>query len=130
MSLTLEDVIRYLESLSSEELGKLADEVLARVGAPPIAPPVPASRYVSTMGAVIEPPEMGIPTFDVVLRDYGPAKLAVIRAVRRVLPQLSLEAAKKLVESAPVVLCEGVPRGEAAVIMEALLEAGAVVSWG
>lgn len=126
MSLTHEDVIRYLESLSGEELSKLADEVLARVGAPPIAAPLPPEP-VSTMG-VPWPPEMGYPAFEVVLRDYGADKLAVIVALRRALgPDLGLDAAKKLVESAPVVVREAVDRREADAIAEELRRAGAVV---
>jgi large subunit ribosomal protein L7/L12 len=128
VSLTHEDVIRYLESLSSEELGKLADEVLARVGAPPIAPPVRLERYDSTMGVPIEPPHMGIPSFDVVLRDHGPDKLAVIRALRKALgPDWPLATVKNLVESAPVMVREAVSRDEAHALARALTEAGAVV---
>jgi large subunit ribosomal protein L7/L12 len=125
-SLTHDDVIRYLESLPSEELGKLADEVLARVGAPPIAPPVRPERYDSTMGEDLS--RRGLPSSDVVLRDYGPNKLAVIRAVRNVLgPHLGLDDAKRLVESAPVKLREGLWPEEAQEIAEELRGAGAVV---
>jgi large subunit ribosomal protein L7/L12 len=128
VSLTREDVIRYLESLSGEELGKLADEVLARVGAPPIAPPIAPpvlpSSFKRTTGVAI----MGSPTFDVFLRSFGADKLAVIRAVRRVLgPHLGLDEAKKLVESAPVRLREGLEKYEAEDLAKELRGAGAEV---
>ena len=45
--------------------------------------------------------------FDVVLTDAGGNKIAVIKAVREVAPGLGLADAKKLVESAPAKIVEG-----------------------
>lgn len=128
MSLTRDDVIRYLESLSGEELGKLADEVLARVGAPPIAPPVLPKRDYYAMGVPVDPWIVGRVTFDVILRGYGADKLGVVRVVRRMLgPELRLDDAKKLVESAPVVLREHVEKYDAEDLAKELRAVGADV---
>lgn len=127
MSITLEDVIDYLERLPSEELGKLADEVLARLGAPPIAR-YPRPGHV--MGGVPPSTEtMGeAPMFALVLRGHGPNKLEVVLIVRKMLGlKASLQDAKRLVESAPVVLLEDLSRNEAMDAADVLREAGADV---
>lgn len=123
MSLTREDVIRYLEGLSGEELGALADEVLARLG----VPPAPQPTYRLMGAAVSDVVEVGIPLFDVVLHSHGADKLAVIRLVRRVLGlDVSLAEAKRLVESAPAVIWRDLRRSEALELVEELRKAGAV----
>ena len=64
--------------------------------------------------------------FDVVLKDVGPKKINVIKAVRS-FSSLGLAEAKSLVDSAPVTVMEGVTK-EAAEDAKAKLEAeGAVV---
>jgi large subunit ribosomal protein L7/L12 len=124
MSITREDVIRYLEGLSSEELGELADEIQRRLGLPLTAAPRP---YAVTMGAPLpDPSEMGQPAFDVVLRAHGADKLAIIRIMRGALDQnVSLEEVKRLVESAPVVVRERLSASEARELVEELRRAGA-----
>ena len=126
MSITREDVVRYLERLSSEELGELADEIQRRLGLPVTAAPRP---YEITMGApLLDPSEMGQPTFEVVMRNHGADKLAVLRIVRGALgPNAPLEEAKRLVESAPVVLRENLTSSEAHELVEQLRRAGAEV---
>ena len=65
--------------------------------------------------------------FDVVLAEAGGNKIAVIKAVRGVKAGLGLADAKKLVESAPTPLLEGVSKDEAEEAKKALEEAGAKV---
>ncbi|MFQ6247283.1 50S ribosomal protein L7/L12 [Yersinia enterocolitica] len=64
--------------------------------------------------------------FDVVLKEFGGNKVAVIKAVRGA-TGLGLKEAKDLVESAPATLKEGVNKDEAESLKKALEEAGAVV---
>ncbi|GIX02565.1 MAG: 50S ribosomal protein L7/L12 [Thermogutta sp.] len=66
--------------------------------------------------------------FDVVLENFGANKLKVITAVRSLLPGISLADAKKLVESAPSKIKEGVSKEEAEKIKQALEKEGATVS--
>lgn len=64
--------------------------------------------------------------FDVILKDAGPKKINVIKAVRTV-TNLGLKEAKELVEGAPATVIEGASK-EAAADAKAKLEAeGAVV---
>ena len=65
--------------------------------------------------------------FDVVLTDAGGNKIAVIKAVREVAPGLGLADAKKLVESAPAKVLEGVSKDAADAAKKKLEEAGAKV---
>jgi large subunit ribosomal protein L7/L12 len=119
VSLTREEVIRYLEALPAEDLGKLADEVLARLGMLP--DPEPAPRWVM-VGVPSE--ESEDTALDVVLHACGADKLAVIAVVRRFLP-MGLSEVKALVESAPVVVGRGLSRGDAEEVAHALRRAGA-----
>jgi large subunit ribosomal protein L7/L12 len=65
--------------------------------------------------------------FDVVLTDAGANKIGVIKAVREVAPGLGLADAKKLVESAPAKILEGVAKDAAEGAKKKLEEAGAKI---
>ena len=64
--------------------------------------------------------------FEVTIKEIGPNKINVIKAVREV-TSLGLREAKELVESAPARVKEAIAKDEAAVIKEKLEGAGAVV---
>jgi large subunit ribosomal protein L7/L12 len=64
--------------------------------------------------------------FDVVLKEVGPNKIQVIKAVRAE-TALGLKEAKALVDAAPKAIKEAVAKEEAEKIKKALEEAGAVV---
>jgi large subunit ribosomal protein L7/L12 len=66
-------------------------------------------------------------SFDVVLKEAGDKKIAVIKAVRA-LTNLGLKEAKELVESAPKAVVEGVSKEDAEKAKSELEEAGATVS--
>ena len=65
--------------------------------------------------------------FDVILKSDGGNKIPVIKVVREVVGGLGLADAKKLVESAPETLKEGVSKDEAEEMKKKLEEAGAEV---
>ena len=65
-------------------------------------------------------------TFDVVLKEVGPKKIQVIKAVR-VITALGLKEAKALVDAAPGNVKEGLSKEEAEKIKEELEQAGAVI---
>tara|TARA_B100000780_G_scaffold108210_1_gene75680 strand:- start:38 stop:415 length:378 start_codon:yes stop_codon:yes gene_type:complete len=64
--------------------------------------------------------------FDVILKEAGPSKLKVVKAVKE-LTGLGLKDAKDIVDSAPKAVKEGVSKDEAEGIKTSLEEAGAVV---
>jgi large subunit ribosomal protein L7/L12 len=65
--------------------------------------------------------------FNVVITEAGANKIAVIKAVREVAPGLGLADAKKLVESAPANILEGVTKDAAETAKKKLEEAGAKI---
>jgi len=112
-----------------EELGKLsvleaADLVkkLEEAWGVSAAAPVAVVAGPAAAEAVEEKTE-----FDVVLTDGGANKIAVIKAVREVSPGLGLADAKKLVESAPAKVLEGVAKDAAEAAKKKLEEAGAKI---
>ena len=64
--------------------------------------------------------------FDIVLKNAGGNKIAVIKEVRAI-TGLGLKEAKDLVESAPANLKEGISKEEAEALKKELEEAGAKV---
>ena len=105
--LDLADLVKTLES----EFGVSA----APVAAPAAAPSAPAEA----------PPEEEKTEFSVTLKSFGEKKIEVIKAVREV-TTLGLKQAKDLVEAAPQVVKEGIPKEEAETIKQKLEAAGAV----
>lgn len=66
-------------------------------------------------------------SFDVMLTEIGGQKISVIKAVREVASGLGLADAKKLVESAPVAVLEGIGKDDAEAAKAKLVEAGATI---
>ena len=110
----LSDVVKALE----EEFGVSAAAPVA-VAAAPAAGGAPAEG-----GA--DAGEGDQSEFEVSLKDIGPNKINVIKAVREV-TSLGLREAKELVESAPTAIKEGIAKEEADEIKGKLEEAGAAV---
>jgi len=66
-------------------------------------------------------------TFDVILKEMGANKIAVIKEIRGAVPGLGLAEAKALVEGAPKTIKEGVTKQEADEIKKKVEAAGAKV---
>ena len=113
----LADVVKALE----EEFGVSAAAPVA-VAAAPAAGAAPAEG-----GAAAASDDQD--SFAVSLKDIGPNKINVIKAVREV-TALGLREAKELVESAPTAIKEAVAKDEADDIKSKQEEAGAVVQLG
>ncbi len=110
--LELSDLVKSLE----EEFGISAAPVA--VAAAPAAAGGPAASDA--------PAEEEQTEFEVSIKEIGPNKINVIKAVREV-TSLGLREAKELVESAPARVKEAIAKGEAEDIKGKLEEAGAVV---
>lgn len=109
-----------LTVLEAAELVKKLEEEWGVSAAAPVA--AAAAGPAAAAEAVEEKTE-----FDVVITDGGANKIAVIKAVREVSPGLGLADAKKLVESAPVKVLEGVAKDAGEAAKKKLEEAGAKV---
>lgn len=115
---TLIEELGKLTVLEAVDLVKKLEETWGVSAAAPVAAAGPAAAA----EAVEEKTE-----FDVVIAECGPNKIAVIKAVREVAPGLGLADAKKLVESAPAKVLEGVAKDAAETAKKKLEEAGAKI---
>jgi len=109
LSEKLEKIAKELEALTVIEMADLSKYLEEKFGV--TAMPV-AAAAAPTGGAAAAPAEEKT-SFTVVLTDSGANKLAVIKAVREVLPALGLMDAKKLVESAPKELLKDAKKADA-----------------
>jgi large subunit ribosomal protein L7/L12 len=107
---------------------ELAELVKALEGEFGVSAAVPAAVAAAPAPAAAEaaPAEEEKTEFTVILKDIGPNRINVIKAVREV-TTLGLKEAKELVESAPKAVKEGVSKVEAGTVKEKLEAAGATV---
>lgn len=115
----IEKMIEEIEKLTVLELSDLVKAIEEKFG-------VSAAAAVAVAGpqaaaAVEEQSE-----FTIVLKEVGPNKIQVIKAVREA-TELGLKEAKDLVDAAPGNVKENVAKEDAEKIKASLVEAGAVV---
>lgn len=106
----LEKIAKEIEGLTVVEMADLAKYLEEKFGVS--AMPVAAVAAAPATGAPAGEKEEKT-SFTVVLSSAGANKLAVIKAVREILPNLGLMDAKKLVESAPKDLLTDVKKEQA-----------------
>ena len=111
-------MIEEVKTLSVLELAELVHALEDEFGVSAAAAAAPAAV------AAAAPVEEEKTEFDVVLKEIGAAKLAVIKVVRAE-TGLGLKEAKELVESAPSTIKEALPKADAEALAEKLKEAGA-----
>ena len=120
------DAIKQMNVIELADMVKaLEDEFGISAAAPVAVAAAPAAGGGSADGAGAAAAEEQS-EFEVNLKDIGPNKINVIKAVREV-TSLGLREAKELVESAPAAIKEGIAREEANLIKSKLEEAGAAV---
>lgn len=113
------DVIASLKEMTILELNELVKAIEEEFGVSAAAPV--AAAAVAEEAAPAGPVEV-----DVILKEVGPSKVNVIKAVRE-LTGLGLVEAKGLVDKAPMAIKEKVSEEVAAEVKKKLEEAGAVV---
>lgn len=111
-----------LVNLSVKEVNELAQILKEEYGIEPAAAAVAVAAGPAA-GATAEEEKTN---FDVVLKSAGAAKLQVVKKVKE-LTGLGLKEAKELVDNAPGVVKEGLPKAEAENLKKELEEAGAEV---
>ncbi len=125
--LTKEEIIAAIKTMTVLDLADLVKTLENEFGvsAAPVA--VAAAAPTAAPGAQAAAPAAEEKTeFTVTLKSFGEKKIEVIKAVREV-TTLGLKQAKDLVEAAPQVVKEGVPKEEAETIKKKLEAAGATV---
>ena len=119
-----EDVLKYLENSNMLEISELISEIEDKFGVSAAAPVAVAAAAGGDAGAA---PADEKTEFDVELASAGEKKINVIKAVRGI-TSLGLKEAKDLVDGAPSIIKDAVPKEEAEEMKKQLEEAGASVN--
>ena len=120
-----ESIVKELDKLSALDLSKFVKFLEEYWGVSAAAPAV-ALATVGGAGAEEGPKEDAKSEFDITLKETGAQKVAVIKAVKDI-TGLGLGEAKALVDGAPKVIKEKVPKEEAETAKKTLEDAGATV---
>jgi large subunit ribosomal protein L7/L12 len=123
------DTTQLVEQLSGLTVLEVADLVkkLEEKWGVSAAAPVAVAAAPAAGGAAAAPAAEEKTTFDVILKEVGGNKIAVIKEVRAAVAGLGLAEAKALVESAPKPIKEGVSKEEADETKKKVEAAGAKV---
>ena len=118
--MTIAEIVEAIKSMTILEVADLVKAIEDEFGVS-AAPVAVAGGAAPAAAAAEEKTE-----FDVVLKEVGANKLAVIKAVREI-TGLGLADAKAVVEAAPKAIKEGVSKDEAEELKKKLEEVGAKV---
>ncbi|MCX7713344.1 MAG: 50S ribosomal protein L7/L12 [Chthoniobacterales bacterium] len=123
------DITKLVDELSNLTVLEIADLVkkLEEKWGVSAAAPVALAAAPAAGAAAAPPPAEEKTSFDVILKEVGANKIAVIKEVRAAIQGLGLAEAKALVEGAPKPLKEGVSKEEAEEIKKKIEAAGAKV---
>ncbi len=124
--MTKEEIIDAIKTMTVLELADVVKALEDEFGITAAAPVAVAAAPAAGGGTDAAAPAEEQTEFEVTIKEIGPNKINVIKAVREV-TSLGLREAKELVESAPAQVKEAVAREEADEIKGKLEEAGAVV---
>ena len=121
-------LVEQLSNLSVLEIAGLVKQLEEKWGVSAAAPmAIAAGPAAGAGGGVAAAPAEEKTTFDLILKEMGSNKIAVIKEVRGAVPGLGLAEAKALVEGAPKTIKEGVTKEEADEIKKKIEAAGAKV---
>ena len=123
MSDKVKNLLKEINELTVKELVDLVEAIKEEYG----VDPQPAAVAVAAAPAGGEAAAAEKTEFNLKLNNAGSSKIGVIKLVKEVLG-LGIKEAKEKVDSAPVVLLEGVDKAKAEEVAAQLKEAGADVS--
>jgi large subunit ribosomal protein L7/L12 len=118
-----EKIVAELDKMSALEISKFVKFLEEYWGVSAAAPAVAVAAVAAGDAA---PAEEAKSEYDVVLKDAGTQKVAIIKAVKEI-TQLGLGEAKALVDGAPKTILEKAKKEDAEAAKKALEEAGATV---
>jgi len=129
MAKDLKKIADELVGLSVLEVNELKNILKDEHGIEPAAAAVAVAAGPAASGEADAPTEDAKSEYDLTLKDAGAQKVAVIKAVKDI-SGLGLGEAKALVDGAPKVIKEKMPKDEAEAAKKALEEAGATAELG
>ena len=121
MAVSKDDILETIAGMTVMEIVELISAMEEKFGVTAAAAVAAAPAAAAAAAPVEEKTE-----FDVVMTSFGEKKVEVIKVVRA-LTGLGLKEAKDLVEGAPSMIKEGIPKAESEDIKKKLEEAGAKV---
>ena len=119
------DVAKLMEEIKSMTVIELSNFVKALEEEFGVSAAAPVAAGAVAGAAAAAPAAEEKTEFDVVLKEVGANKIAVIKAVREA-TGLGLVEAKQAVEAAPKAIKEGIPKDAAEALVAKFKEAGAV----
>ncbi len=125
MSVTKDQVLEFIDTMTILEMSEFIKEFEERYGVTAAAPVAVAAAGAPAAGGEAAAAEEKT-SFDVVLTAIGDKKIQVIKAVREV-TSLGLKEAKELVDNAPKPVATGIAKDEADAMKAKLEEQGATV---
>ena len=123
MATDIKALAEQLVNMTILEVNELKNVLKDEYGIEPAAAAVAVAAAPAEGGAAADE---GKSEFDVVLKDAGAQKIAVIKAVKEI-TGLGLGEAKAIVDGAPATVKEKVAKADAEAMKKALEEAGATV---
>lgn len=124
--LNKDELMKAIEEMSVLELSDLVKALEEKFGVSAAAMSVAAPAAGATPAGDSAPAEEQT-VFNVVIASSGAQKIAVIKALRELVPTLGLKEAKDLVDAAPKEVLNGVNKKTAEEAKEKLTAAGATV---
>ncbi len=120
-----DDLIKAVEEMSVLELSELVKALEDKFGVSAAA--MVAAPIAGNGAAAADEPKEEQTVFNVVIASSGAQKIAVIKALRELVPTLGLKDAKDLVDAAPKEIMTAVNKKTADEAKEKLTAAGATV---
>ncbi|OGD09409.1 50S ribosomal protein L7/L12 [Candidatus Amesbacteria bacterium RIFOXYB1_FULL_44_23] len=127
MSANTTKLIEEIEKLSVLELSELVKALEEKFGVTAAAPVAAVAAAAAGAAPAAGEPAEEQSSFTVVLKDGGATKIAVIKALREINPNLGLKEAKDLSEKPGAIVAENVNKAAAAEAQAKLTAAGATV---
>ena len=121
----VQQVLDTVKSMSILEVSELVKAIETEFGVKASAPMAVAASTAAAPAAAAPPAEEKT-EFSIFLKEIGPNKINVIKAVREV-TTLGLKEAKDLVEAAPKMVKEGINKKDAEEVKKKLEAAGPVI---
>ncbi|MBI3335554.1 MAG: 50S ribosomal protein L7/L12 [Candidatus Portnoybacteria bacterium] len=119
-------LLETIEKMTVLELAEFTTALEEKFGVSAMAMALPAAQTGSPSTGQEEAKEEKS-SFNVILKDAGATKIAVIKAIKEITGK-GLTEAKDVTEKTPALIKEGVAKAEAEVVKKKLEEAGATVA--
>lgn len=123
----VDKLVEQISELSVLELSELVGKLQEKLGVSGSVAPVAVAPQAAGQAVPTEEAASAASTATVVLTDSGSNKIAVIKALREINPQLGLKEAKDISEATPKDILTNVKREEAEAAKEKLEATGARV---